>query len=403
MNDENQTNPVPTEQPETTSNSFTTEDEERRSVTQAPGPQPEPTNPSSQEPVTTPSVHTSTTPSAPQVYTDTSDTENQVAPVHNSPGILVLQWLTYAFWGWFIVALSFLTAQSVGYFVDDSPEAGYGMDMFIAYSLAAVIVLFVISLICDLLYSRSEPAKKHGAAMVIMIIHAVLFALCGIGAVITAVFSVVKLMIGDSGDSYYSAGNEGTYTTLITSIIIAVVYGVTLLRTLRPFKLKRASILFGLFMAVITIVVTAMGIAGPALQTSRTRDDRLIESNLGQVSSAIRAYTLKNDKLPVSLEDIADDLKGDAKTLIQRELVEYRPGSQVSDAKSLNISSSRSAPLVPANQTSFNYELCVTYKAEKGSQYDSTGDYETRADTSPDTYRHEAGRVCYDLVTRYSY
>jgi len=28
---------------------------------------------------------------------------------HNSPGLLVLQWLTYAFWGWTVLALAWLT------------------------------------------------------------------------------------------------------------------------------------------------------------------------------------------------------------------------------------------------------------------------------------------------------
>jgi hypothetical protein len=366
------------------------------------------------EPVqNTPDIQAETTPVEPAPVTTAPTTSPEtvavVAEVHNSPGSLVLQWLTYAFWGWTVLALTWLTAISVGFFINRESIESY-QSTTVAYSLAAVLVLFVISLICDIFYSRVEPLKKHGAAMVIMIIHAVIFALFGIGALIVAVFAVVRLLIGDGDGSSY--GDSGAVTTLITGLIIAVVYGATLLRTLRPFKLKRSGLVYWVFMAIVTIAITTLGIAGPTWNARVTRDDRLIERTLPQLSEAIRSYTAKADKLPANLAEVRDEVTGETRTLIDRNLVEYKPGKEVT-ASDTNASEStsvlapddprRSPPITPESEKSFMYTLCVTYKAKKGTgqtypAYDVGGN-----SISPETYYHEAGRVCYDLTTSYSY
>ena len=311
------------------------------------------------------------------------------APVHNSPGLLVLQWLTYAFWGWTVLALAWLTSISVSHFVDSSSGSGY-FDSMIAYSLAAVIVLFVISLVCDIFYAKQEPEHKTGAAMVIMIIHTVIFALFGIGSLIIAVFAIVRMLIGDSAYS----DSSGPMSMLISFAIIAVVYGATLLRTLRPAWLKRAALLYWVFMTVVVVVVTTLGIVGPATQARMTRDDRLIDSNLSLVSTAVNEYANDKAMLPASLDDVKGDLKGDSLSLVERDLVEYKP---------IGTSDSTATESTDATTSeSFDYDLCVTYKAE--SDYYSTYQSpkaETR-ETTPATYGHKKGKVCYELTTSYS-
>lgn len=315
----------------------------------------------------------------------------------NNPGLLVLQWLTYAFWGWTILALAWLTAISVGFFLNPSSTENYESTM-VAYSLAAVIVLFVISLLCDVFYSRRESLAKHGAATVIMIIHAVIFALFGIGSLIIAVFAVVRLLIGDSDGSSY--GDSGAITTLITGLVIALVYGATLLRTLLPSKLKRSALLYWLFMGIVTVTVTALAIAGPTWNARLTRDDRLIERGLPQLSEVIRSHTSKSGELPKTLADIRDESTGDARTLIDRDLVEYKPGDKVvQNAQDAVLMPER--PIVPPDETSYRYTLCVTYQAKKGSgAYPASYPVDN---VSPETYTHDAGRVCYDLQTSYAY
>ena len=318
----------------------------------------------------------------------------------NNPGTLVLQWLTYAFWGWTVLALTWLTAISVGYYVKSGTSTS-GESTVIAYSLAAVIVLFIISLVCDTFYSRVEPLRKHGAATVIMIIHAVIFALSGIASLIAAVFAVVRLLIGDGTNA--SNGDSGAMTTLITGAVIAAVFGATLLRVLRPFKFSRSSLVYWLFMGLVTVTITGLAIAGPAWNARETRDDRLIERGLPLLSEAIRVHTEKADALPTTLADIQDKTTGDARTLIERGLVEYEPGKEVEQTATDLPLSVDPKSIVQSAEPVFAYTLCVTYKAKSG--YGGTYYYPPSPDgvsVSPDTYQHDVGRVCYDLQTGYT-
>lgn len=313
----------------------------------------------------------------------TSSSKSRKSAQTNSPGVLVLQWLTYAFWGWTILALTYLVAISVNFFLDPV-RSGYSESETIAYSLAAVLVLFIISLVCDLLYARREPSHKTGAATVIMIIHAVIFALCGIAAVIVAVFAVVNMLIDTVG-----AGNQ---TALYTGLIISVVYAATLLRTIRPSLLRARVWPYWVFMAAVGLAVAAMGVFGPVVNAQQTRDDRLIESGLGGVSVRINNYARENGKLPASLDDVRSKLRGDSATIVERGLVEYMPGQEVPLRNGFQ----------PVDTPVYEYDLCVTYKSAKGDAYD----YEPRmsgGEVAPSTYSHDAGRVCYDLQTEYTY
>lgn len=53
----------------------------------------------------------------------------------NNIGIMVLQWLTYAFWGWTVLALSILTTTIVASLIDKAETGG-----FTPYGIASVLV-----------------------------------------------------------------------------------------------------------------------------------------------------------------------------------------------------------------------------------------------------------------------
>lgn len=138
--------------------------------------------------------------------------------------VLVLQWLTYAFWGWAVLMLSYITTNVVSKFIYADYEAGVP-----TYFLAALIVLLPVAFICDSFYSKQEPEKKTGASLAIMVIHAVIFALFCIGALIAAVFSIVTLFTNDGlGD------NKASYVGLVSALIIFFYYALTFLRTIKP-------------------------------------------------------------------------------------------------------------------------------------------------------------------------
>lgn len=324
----------------------------------------------------------------------------------NTPGVLILQWLTYAFWGWTLIALYWLTALAVQYFIQSpssSDSYGYSASYIgdsLAYSLAAVIVLFIISIICDIFYSRSEPARKTGAAMVIMIIHAVIFALCGIGSLIVAVFAIVNMLI--------SGGGEAAVTTLITAASMSLLYAATLVRVLNPQKIKHITKIYWAVMIVATIVIASLGIIGPAAYTQRTKADTALESAVSDVADAVNDYTTKNEKLPASLKnsEIMSSYyvnSEDTKSLIEKGLVKYTPGEEVTSTTDRmtepSLYENTRAPI-------YHYKLCVTYDNEKKATYAADIHYpdsNQKYDIRPDTSSHAAGEVCYDLQTDYTY
>lgn len=321
----------------------------------------------------------------------TVSTPDLPAPVPNNPITLVLQWLTYAFWGWTVLSLSILTSISIGHFMMKDAHGDFGGSM-ISYALAAVIVLFIISAVSDAVYTKREPEHKQGAATVIMIIHAVIFALFAIGWVIAAVFAVLSLFLGSDD------GNEGALTTLMTGIIIAFVYGITMVRTLRPKVPKKISLYYTLLMALITLAIATLGIAGPAMNARLTKDDRLIEQGLYGISKAINDYADDNNKLPSNLDDIKDDTSTTSKELITRNLVEYNQGGTVDQTESSILRRTTVNSSAGDTDKVFEYELCVEFKAKKGTSY-SHPENDSDRRTYPDTYSHGKGRVCYDLVT----
>src|SRR5690606_25429098 len=122
---------------------------------------------------------------------------------------------------------------------------------------------------------------------------------------------------------------------------------------------------------------------------------------LGTVSSSIMSYVNDNEKLPEDLDDL--ELRdGSAKTLVEKDLVTYKPEGKVD---------------VPADDetgreeySKYRYQLCVT--SNKESKYPSGGGCyyampaypETDGTddgfrTYPDIYIHTAGDVCYKLET----
>lgn len=310
------------------------------------------------------------------------ETKAELAHTPINAGLVVLQWLTYAFWGWTVLALSVLTSMVVANILND----GYNGEG-VAYAIAAVLVLLPISYVCDRFYSKREPARKTGPETLVMVIHAVLFALFGIGSLIFAVFSIVSLLTS-------SSESQGTVTTLVCGLIIAVYYGLTFLRTLNPGKLGWIKGKYKYIMLVSVGTIVVLGIVGPVAEERSTRDDKLIVSGLPSIGESVQTYVTNKKELPASLQDI--ELKGDAKTLVNRNLVTYKPGKVITDSDdypSLNTK--------PTNK-SFGYELCVNFK-KTSNNYDNTtvSRYADKGGYSAYIYAydHPAGEVCYKVKT----
>lgn len=295
---------------------------------------------------------------------------------NQNAGLIVLQWLTYAFWGWALLALSSLTASILANFITKA-ETG----SFTPYAIAAVLVLLPAAFVCEMFYSKKEPVKKSGAALAVMVIHAVIFALFAVGALITSVFMLVSFFVS-SGDT------DSKLVVLLSALIIFMYYLLTFVRTLNVQKLAGFNKLFRYIMLVTVGVLIVLGIVGPVARERSLRDDRLLQDNLGDLSRSINNYTEDNGRLPNSLADL--DIEGDTKQIVDRNLVEY---NKVTDPPNTSQSS-----LNRRTGTDFYYELCATFK-EESRYYDRYSNRSNEYDTYISAYYHPKGRHCYKAKT----
>lgn len=325
-----------------------------------------------------------------------------------SSGTLILQWLTYAFWFWFGISMSWLAGVVINYFISDG---SYGIwENLLAYPLAAVIVMMIIALVTDLVYARREPAHKTGAANVIMLLHAVPFILIGIGSLITIVFSLITMAL----DSSPFSAIDGPLQALYVALVVIVIYGLLAYRVIFGGRKAIARWLTRVLLGVIALGFIIAASAGPAVQSSLTKQDRLIETALPLLSEEIRNYTEENGKLPDSFADMERGTTAEpelVQKVIDQNLVTYKPNTLQSGLVPRYDMDSFSESTVGRDEESrFYYQLCTTFKVEKKSSYGSgygedrsviaPGEETTIADYPYDQMyvtEHPAGEACYGL------
>lgn len=342
----------------------------------------------------------------------TPDVKNETPAKHSSfgtttsGGTAVLQWLSYAFWGWFNVSLAWLLAATVGYFIFGESRQIETVVNYLAYPLAAVIVMYAAAAITDAFYAKREPVQKTGIANVLMLIHVVLYILVAVAALIGAVFSVISLALNVDAST---AAGKGFLVTLSTSAAVAVLFGVTAVRILLGGRLHWLRKLLMVAMAVIAAVVIGASILGPIVSAQVTKTDRLIEAGLPSLDSSVQSYVYEHGQLPASLDDLTlSSYATESKQLVDQKLVHYTPNTKqptkggnepaASDATTKDDSASPNIGYMPYG-TTYYYKLCVTYSREK----QSSGGYEITplGSTSSsslylDLRSHKSGEVCYD-------
>lgn len=322
-----------------------------------------------------------------------------------SPVTIILQWLTYAFWGWTVVAAAYLAAVIASHTLDsiwvtDSIEP-------IAYGIAATLIMLPFSVICDWLYSKREDQTKHGIASVVLIIHVVLYALVAIGALIATAFSIVGLLLSTSDTT-------GSVVAIVVSATLVLLFIELIIRMVRPFLFKKSRFVFRLFMTAVILAGLVWGIVGPVRQAIVTKEDRAVRDSLTNLSYAINQYVSANGELPASTDQITEDgtflnayylgVSPDTlKSLIDRDLVTYTPNTK---AFSEEDSSDATIDLKAATRT-YYYELCgvFTHSLKQRSWY--TTSY-SGLDADSDGYKMyieegpiEVGTKCYKLSASY--
>ncbi|MGE5312828.1 MAG: hypothetical protein ACM3MA_02375 [Acidobacteriota bacterium] len=345
---------------------------------------------------------TATTPKKP----DTPDVSPNTAPT------LILQWLTYAFWGWCAFAVIWLSAAVFNYFLNHNTSLYYNPAEEIAYPVAAIVVLTLIAGVIDAFYSRREPAKKTGAAMVIMVVHAVIFALFAIGAAIVAVFALVNMLI--------SAEKSAAVQVVLFSALVSLLFYVALIARTTLFghvKFARLGSWIVLGITAVSLLITA--IVGPVIYASTTKQDRRIEQALPDISGSISSYLNDKKQLPASLNDLLSSkigyLSKEDKAVIEDNLIIYRPNVKPSTTAKVESSAKDQPevmiyPPIKNSYTRYYYELCADFTAERtideySSGYGKGGDSHATPNNSesngyePFLYNvsHPKGNHCFKL------
>ncbi len=346
----------------------------------------------------------------------------------SSGGVLVLQWLTYAFWFWCGISVSWLAGVVINFFVAGN-SGSYEWGSVLAYPLASVVIMLGIALVTDFFYAKHEPVKKLGGANVIMLLHVVPFVLIAIGALVTIVFALLNMLL----NSDPIASTDGPLQVMLVALVVAVLLGLAATRAFFGSKPRVRLLARAAFMVVAVGFIVA-GVAGPALEAVRTKDDRLIEQALPSLSSDIRNYVSENNKLPASLSDVTYGESSYSASAVQKlidsKLVTYKANTLPSSNSSYDPSDIRTQLCVdsptagvcsPDSSTDssstkrFYYQLCTSYKTERKDRYNySERNVYTKGDsvgTALD-YRynyvssisaHPAGDVCYNLYADSGY
>ena len=312
-----------------------------------------------------------------------SNHNQQPQPAHHrtSAGVVVLAWLTYAFWAWLIIGIIWLA-----YIVYANAITDTSVEDLVPYAIAASVVLLPIVLICDRFYRKHDTVKKSGALAIVMIIHAVIFALSAIAFLISTVFTGVSMAL--DSPTNFDRSLVGLLTTLTATVLFVGVF----FKTLNTFKNQKIPKIYNTSMLAVTLLFLILAIAGPAVKSFGARSDRIIESGLPSISNAIIAYARANDKLPESLGDIKVQNE-DSQYLLDKNLVEYK----------IDESSPKNSPF--SSETELRYQLCVEYKQAKDNRDVYEEDFVVPSEESTkssydsylSTYRHGAGRQCYKL------
>lgn len=314
------------------------------------------------------------------------ESATQKTEIETKSKVLILQWLTYALWGWSIVSLTSLLAASLSQMITGTDTSGFA-----PYGIAASVVLVPIAVVCDFFYAKREQARKSGIATFIMVVHAVVFALLGIGSLIGAVFSGINLLI--SGDD-----SSGVLVALITLSIVAVLFGSTFLRVLQPTKFgSLVRWVHSVIILTATVTILVLSFIGPVRYGRLTKSDRLISENISGLASALNDYGRDKNTLPENLQSLSTN--DGTQKLIQSGLVTYTPNTKAPKAQTTTDSYGYA---IPTKQQTFFYTLCVNYK--KPSSKNAGNDASAQDYTNyVSAYTHTAGNVCYKVATDYNY
>jgi hypothetical protein len=307
--------------------------------------------------------------------TKSVDSGSQVPTANTTAVDILLQWLTYALWTLGVLAMAAVLATNATYYfivrVDDYS--------FMLFLLAAVIILVPAAAVVDYLYRQREQMQKRGFSAVVMVTHAVGVSLLWVVALIVALLFLLQLWVNGSPTPPHEIA-------LTSALIVLVLNALLFMRILDVSKLQPVRKYFPWIMSALAILAIAVGVAGPIRHTVATKSDRIVDSGLPTIDTAIEDYVTSYSKFPPNLSALQtdsaslSDLNPDGTNLIKKHAITYVPGAVIPEA-----SGSTSGPTL-------YYQLCVSYTHASGSPVPAVA-----GETALTNATHKSGHVCYHL------
>jgi hypothetical protein len=296
--------------------------------------------------------------------------------------VIILQFLTYAFWEWVALTVSILFATALANMIASADTSGFS-----PYGIAAIVVVLPIALVCDFFYSKHETEKKTGAATVVSVLHSVVLALVTVGLLTGVVFSFIQLLTADGS-------TKSAQVAIYSLIVSTLLFGSVLVRVLAPRKLARLNLVHSVFTITFATIAIVLAVAGPLQYKNDTKNDRLITGQIDQITAGISTSASQNRKLPSSLSDIS--VSKDAQKLINLNLLQYTPNTKEPQS---NNSYDTYGSANYSSKTLF-YTLCATYK--RANSPDSSVQ-DSGYSSYVNAFAHPEGKVCYKISTDSSY
>lgn len=294
---------------------------------------------------------------------------------------VIWQWLTYTGWLWAIGIISFLVAITLKHFLVGGVSSGFEASEGTVYMVVATAILVPVAFFLDKTYRSIEPQEKHGFTAVILALYAVAAFLAILGSIIGALVILITML------TEVNPNIKEMWVPVISLLVAAILVTLFFIRVTKTTKFAWVSKYFSLIIAAFAAVVLVFAAVGPIRSSISHRTDRFIESNLPSVSMQVSNYIQQNKKLPASLSDLTfNEYEKQAKGLVGKNLVELKD---------------KGATTEQSSSKAHNYELCVTYRYQKGDGKIPNNVYYPEksayvVDNSYiDTISHPSGYTCY--------
>lgn len=314
----------------------------------------------------------------------------------NSALLVTIQWLSYTFWMFTIIAVAAISASTIPFFTDTTTASA---PEFTTYAVVSALILLPIALVADIIYARMAPKKRPPASSVVMVIHTVIFSVAALGGLISVVFLSVNSLL--------STSTSPILAEVVTAAIIFLLFAGLSLRISRSHPKRWLVLGFRADVIIVTLVAIGFAVAGPVGYGVITKQDRLARDAAIMLSSRISTSVNTNGTLPATidaaLEDestyysVFDDTIGDAsKDLAKKGIITYTPNTTKPTEKYDSFSET--------TQKTFYYEICVTYnhalRKDVFNDYPAAIDSDGNSEYIPGDVA-EPGKKCYPLKAIY--